>query len=421
MKRKCVLGVLDTPAGLNIAAGMRTWLDEKYDVEEVHVAPPNDVLYEYPFIKRAVEVSMETGEPVLYLHTKGAAMYNTAQAKVRDMWHFYFGVKSDEMFQLVEGDTPVCAAPYVSSKCCWYNGFVLNQSAARAIQSVLAQHPENRYWFECGDFREECLMSAARVEIRGFRRYEDSNVMTAMLNRDYKSILCSLYPDRTRAIVSMTTWKARVDTAWKTIDNVWDVSKPLKVVLALGRDEFEDESKLPRGLLDLSVQGKVEFLWTEIPDATCFKKVLLAQQAYPDFPVVSADDDCLYREDYVGRLFHAWQSRQGCMWTYRADYNTGAFAFGKGPCCLYPPMCFGRLGVMLGFTRPVLDTRHDDVFYGVLAKILGIPVREVSKELPYDKHDEVSPLSEGKEMLGRDAINTVLTVFMKYVTGAKHL
>lgn len=76
---------------------------------------------------------------------------------------------------------------------------------------------------------------------------------------------------------------------------------------------------------------------------------------------------------------------------------------------------------MLGFTRPVLDTRHDDVFYGVLAKILGIPVREVSKELPYDKHDEVSPLSEGKEMLGRDAINTVLTVFMKYVTGAKHL
>ena len=64
-KRKCVLGVLKSEEGLKIKEEMLSWLSPLYDVELVEVDPPNDKLFEYPFIKRACEKSIETNEPIL--------------------------------------------------------------------------------------------------------------------------------------------------------------------------------------------------------------------------------------------------------------------------------------------------------------------------------------------------------------------
>ena len=51
-------------------------------------------------------------------------------------------------------------------------------------------------------------------------------------------------------------------------------------------------------------------------------------------------------------------------------------------------------------TNPrILNTFHDDVFYAVLARKLGIEIKQAledNEHVPYCFHDAVNPLSEGK-------------------------
>lgn len=172
MKRKCVLGVLKTAEGLRIKEEMLGWLNEKYDVTLVEVDPPNDIEFELPFIKKACEVSIESNEPVLYLHTKGAAMQNNAQPIVRDFWRREFVGKSEKYFDAVNTQSAAVVAPIVGTEhpICWFNGYVMNVSAAYQILPVL-KIQQDRYWFE------QKLLSEAKVSAIGMydSNAEDGN------------------------------------------------------------------------------------------------------------------------------------------------------------------------------------------------------------------------------------------------------
>lgn len=171
MKRKCVLGVLKTEEGLRIKEEMLAWLKPVYDVTLMEVDPPNDIEFELPFIKKACEVSIESNEPVLYLHTKGAAMQNNAQALVREFWHKIFTNEADSYFKYVDTVEPTCSSPIVSKEkhTCWFNGFILNVAAANSILKILTVHTD-RYWFETGMLKE------ANVNVIGKRSADDSNI-----------------------------------------------------------------------------------------------------------------------------------------------------------------------------------------------------------------------------------------------------
>lgn len=167
MSRRCVLGILNTDLGKDISAEMLGWLQPAYDVTVVEVEPPNDVEYELPFLRKACEVSVKTGEPVLYLHTKGAAMPNAAQPIVRRLWQYEFTRNADRYFSGVAGEGPLVAAPIVGKRnpVCWFNGFVMNSQAAGRIGKVLSIH-EDRYWFE------QRMLAEAGVDTVGI--YDDT-------------------------------------------------------------------------------------------------------------------------------------------------------------------------------------------------------------------------------------------------------
>lgn len=160
MKRKCVLGVLKTELGLKIKEEMLAWLEPVYDVTLIEVDPPNDIEFELPFIKKACEVSIESNEPVLYLHTKGAAMQNDAQALVREFWRREFGGKSEKYFEAVNTDSAKASAPIAGTEdpVCWFNGFVMNAAAAKQILPILKVQ-SNRYWFERGMLKEANVLA----------------------------------------------------------------------------------------------------------------------------------------------------------------------------------------------------------------------------------------------------------------------
>lgn len=142
--------MLRTSLGIKIKEEMLEWLTPLYDVTTVEVDPPNDVEFEYPFLKKACEVSIDSAEPVLYLHTKGAACDNPTQPLVRKLWQHEFGNRHklyfDTALKFVEA---VAVAPFTSlaNSICWFNGFVMNYTAAEYINDKL-YITKDRYWYE---------------------------------------------------------------------------------------------------------------------------------------------------------------------------------------------------------------------------------------------------------------------------------
>lgn len=146
-KRKCVLGVLKTEAGLKIKEEMLAWLSPIYEVFCVEQEAPG-VLYEYPAIKMAADLAVDLDEPVLYLHTKGAAMPNQAQPMVRAFWQHEFTVNSEKYFEMVNENKPLVSAPYTMKRnIAWFNAFVMNPIAAKWLLTYLKPQSD-RYWFE---------------------------------------------------------------------------------------------------------------------------------------------------------------------------------------------------------------------------------------------------------------------------------
>lgn len=150
MKHLCVLGVLKTDLGVKIKEEMLEWLTPLYNVTTVEVDPPNDVEFEYPFLKKACEVSIENKRPILYLHTKGAACDNPTQPLVRKLWQHEFVNMHDLYFDTASKFVEAVAiAPFASlaNSICWFNGFVMNCTAAERLSNTL-KIAKDRYWYE---------------------------------------------------------------------------------------------------------------------------------------------------------------------------------------------------------------------------------------------------------------------------------
>lgn len=149
-KRKCVLGVLKSEEGLKIKEEMLEWLSPLYDVICVEQETPGE-LFEYPAIKMACDISENTYQPVLYIHTKGAANQHVHQTWIRNFWKEEFGDHIDLYFDKVNTLSPTVVAPFVAknNKFAWFNGFIMNASAAREINKNLVIKSD-RMWYEQG-------------------------------------------------------------------------------------------------------------------------------------------------------------------------------------------------------------------------------------------------------------------------------
>lgn len=146
----CIFGVLLTRNGLRIKNEMLNWLKPIFDVFVVEQDPPGK-LVEYPAIKKALECSIEMNEPVLYLHTKGAANNHTLQAKVRRFWQYEFTniEHLNNMYNIAknyEGGLVLC--PFTGkTKATWYNAFIVNSIAAKIALATLKTPDKCDRWY----------------------------------------------------------------------------------------------------------------------------------------------------------------------------------------------------------------------------------------------------------------------------------
>lgn len=138
---KALLSILDNERGYQIAEEMKLWLSERYDVIDfVH----DGKQYEYPGIRKACEICVETNEPVLYIHTKGAANPNDMQPIVRDMWRNQFVNDYDFYTCHKSGLSTPEISPDLRT---WFNAWIVWPDIARFYLEKMVLS-ENRYYYE---------------------------------------------------------------------------------------------------------------------------------------------------------------------------------------------------------------------------------------------------------------------------------
>ncbi|WP_143155310.1 glycosyl transferase [Wenyingzhuangia marina] len=109
-----------------------------------------------------------------------------------------------------------------------------------------------------------------------------------------------------KLLVSLTTFPNRISKIWVVIECVLRQNiKPEKIILWLSKEQFPEIEELPRRLLDLRERG----LEIKIRDGNLrsHKKYYYAMLEYPEYTVVTLDDDVLYTPSVLKKLIKLHQ------------------------------------------------------------------------------------------------------------------
>ena len=185
-----------------------------------------------------------------------------------------------------------------------------------------------------------------------------------------------------KACISLTSWKARINTVSKTLYSLLKMCPGFHIVLVLSKDEFPlMEKELPDNLM-LFVENKlIELFWIK-PNLKSFKKVLFTMDKYRDVPVISADDDCIYTCNYAQELYDAWKKSPNCV---IAQSKLLPFRhlkiYGGGWGTIYPTTFIKQ------FKKPLCDIHfdklsgsNDDLLYSLICFRCHIHIKTLNKQ-----------------------------------------
>ena len=202
-----------------------------------------------------------------------------------------------------------------------------------------------------------------------------------------------------RAIISMTSWRARINTCSKTIFSLLQQCPGFHIVLVLSEEEFPlMEKELPENLMLFVENELIEILWI-YPNWKSFKKVLPTMDKYRDVPVISADDDCIYTCNYAQTLYNKWVSlkkiKTAMRWNYRKEYIM------CGAASLYYGFGHFAINIINSLSKETIKESNDDVTIGKFLEKQNVPKTFYMKEntfLPFKFHDVIEPLTKNQHI-----------------------
>ncbi len=184
-----------------------------------------------------------------------------------------------------------------------------------------------------------------------------------------------------------------------------------KIILWLGKEQFPNREKdLPVELLNLTNEG-LTIKWCK--DIKSYKKLIPALAEYPDYIIVTADDDILYDENMLKELYDAYTQNPEFIQCHRAHYivfdkkllpynkwrwnitktkpSFNIFFTGVGG-VLYPPKCFYK-DILREDLFMSLCPSNDDIWFWAMCVLNNRKINIVKgkPKLKYiDKSQEVS-------------------------------
>jgi hypothetical protein len=128
-----------------------------------------------------------------------------------------------------------------------------------------------------------------------------------------KGVTTSLYNGK-ELIITLTTYNKRIFQVHLAIESLLEQTlKPNRIILWLDKNEFSHEN-LPLNLLTLENRGlQIEFC----ENIRSYKKLIPTLLKYPHAIPITADDDIIYPEDFVERLYKAYLKDPSKIYFYR--------------------------------------------------------------------------------------------------------
>lgn len=207
-----------------------------------------------------------------------------------------------------------------------------------------------------------------------------------------------------KAIISLTSWKARINTVGKTLYSLLKMCPGFHIVLVLSEEEFpKKENELPEELMLFVDNDLIEILWV-YKNYKAFKKVLFTMDKYRDVPVISADDDCIYIINYAQELYDIWLNNKDSFITYRITKQKYDCIETWGFATLHPPFAYGEYGLFYIDYLEIKDNKHsqDDNYYTVLRKKVNnmnvINLNKKMRDIVFT-HDEDNSLYEVRKKI----------------------
>ena len=185
-----------------------------------------------------------------------------------------------------------------------------------------------------------------------------------------------------KAIISLTSWKARISKVGLTIYSILKQCPGFHVVLVLSEEEFPNkEMDLPDTVLVFVEQNLLELLWIKHNYKT-FKKILFTSKKYKDTPIISADDDCVYTCNYAEELYQGLR-KHNCVVRYPKYYKSNHYV--AGPYTIYPKYEeFGKWLEIEFFKKlKSVNLLGDDDFYNEVIRRYNLKYATLNKsDLP---------------------------------------
>lgn len=105
-----------------------------------------------------------------------------------------------------------------------------------------------------------------------------------------------------KIVVSLTSFPARIDTIWISIESIFrQTCKPDIVILWLAKNQFTDIQSLPPALKKLQKRG-LEIRFCE--DLRSHKKYYYTFKEFPNDIIITIDDDVIYPENTIEALIN---------------------------------------------------------------------------------------------------------------------
>lgn len=198
-----------------------------------------------------------------------------------------------------------------------------------------------------------------------------------------------------KAIISLTSWKARINTVSKTLFSLLKQCPDFHIVLVLSEEEFPKMcEELPENLMLFVENEMIELLWV-YRNYKSFKKVLFTMDKYRDVPVISADDDCIYTCNYAQELYDRSLQINEKIISYSKN-ACGQF-YTQGPCTLYKTYLLkDYLTACFNGIKTQKDFSQDDAYYHIYLLKQQILVGWIYPErfkIPYKFHTTVGAIN----------------------------
>jgi len=202
-----------------------------------------------------------------------------------------------------------------------------------------------------------------------------------------------------RAVISLTSWKARINTVSKTLYSLIKQCPGFHIVLVLSEEEFpQKEKELPENLMVFVENELIELLWAKL-NLKPHKKYFYTMQKYRNVPIITCDDDVIILKNFADILYKSYLANPNFIhagrcheiillnhkiqsykkWIFnQKNYNKPShklFATGVGG-VLYPPNILNITDADIPLIKELLTV--DDIFLKIKELTLNIKVNSVN-------------------------------------------